>query len=83
LTIHHLLSDIELTVFLLLEWHQDIVKIREKLPLEIETTPQLARASGIDHPSLSGVKQYMSSYDCKITFVILNKCSFWPFNEVF
>ncbi|WP_199610011.1 TnsA endonuclease C-terminal domain-containing protein [Flocculibacter collagenilyticus] len=58
---HHLLSDIELAVFLLLEWHQDIVQIREQFPLEIETTRQIALESGIDHPSLSGVMQYMSS----------------------
>ncbi|WP_077339689.1 TnsA endonuclease C-terminal domain-containing protein [Pseudocolwellia agarivorans] len=58
---HHLLSDIELAVFLLLEWHQDVLQIREQFPLEIETTQQIALESGIDHPSLSGVKQYMSS----------------------
>jgi len=58
---HHLLSDIELAVFLLLEWHQGIVQIREQFPLEIETTRQIALESGIDHPSLSGVMQYMSS----------------------
>ena len=58
---HHLLSDIELAVFLLLEWHQDVVQIREQFPLEVEATLQIARESGIEHPSVSGVKQYMSS----------------------
>lgn len=58
---HHLLSDIELAVFLLLEWHQDVVQIREQFPLEVEATLQIARESGIEHPSVSGLKQYMSS----------------------
>ena len=58
---HHLLSDLELAVFLLLEWHQDVIQIREQFPLEIETTSQIAQEAGIVHPSQSGVKQYMSS----------------------
>ncbi|MCI2282336.1 TnsA endonuclease N-terminal domain-containing protein [Colwellia sp. MSW7] len=58
---HHLLSDLELAVFLLLEWHQDVIQIREQFPLQLETTTQVAAESGISHPSLSGVKQYMSS----------------------
>ena len=58
---HHLLSDLELAVFLLLEWHQDVIQIREQFPLEIETTSQTAKEAGIVHPSQSGVKQYMSS----------------------
>jgi hypothetical protein len=58
---HHLLSDLELAVFLLLEWHQDVIQIREQFPLEIETTSQIAKDAGIVHPSQSGVKQYMSS----------------------
>lgn len=58
---HHLLSDLELAVFLLLEWHQDVIQIREQFPLKIETTSQIAREAGIVHPSQSGVKQYMSS----------------------
>jgi hypothetical protein len=58
---HHLLSDLELAVFLLLEWHQDVIQIREQFPLKIATTSQIAREAGIVHPSQSGVKQYMSS----------------------
>ncbi len=56
-----MLSDIELAVFLLLEWHQDVVQIREQFPLGVEATLQIAEESGIEHPSVSGVKQYMSS----------------------
>lgn len=58
---HHLLSDLELSVFLMLEWHNDITQIREQFPLERDTTRQLAEATGIKHPSVAGSDQYMSS----------------------
>jgi hypothetical protein len=58
---HHLLSDLELAVFLLLEWHSEVVEIREQFPLQIDITSRLAADNGISHPAISGVKQYMSS----------------------
>jgi hypothetical protein len=58
---HHLLSDLELSVFLMLEWHNEITQIREQFPLERDTSRQLANAAGIKHPSVAGVDQYMSS----------------------
>ena len=58
---HHLLSDLELSVFLMLEWHNKITQIREQFPLERDTTRQLAGAAGIKHPNVAGVDQYMSS----------------------
>ena len=58
---HHMLSDIELAVFLLLEWHLDVVEIREQFPLEREATLRIAKEASIAHPAISGVKQYMSS----------------------
>jgi len=58
---HHLLSDLELAVFLLLEWHSEVVEIREQFPLERDITSRLAVDNGISHPAISGVKQYMSS----------------------
>jgi hypothetical protein len=58
---HHLLSDLELAIFLLLEWHSEVVEIREQYPLEREITSRLADDIGISHPAISGVKQYMSS----------------------
>ena len=58
---HHLLSDLELSVFLMLEWHNEITQIREQFPLERDTTRQLAGATGIKHPNVAGVDQYMSS----------------------
>lgn len=45
----------------MLEWHSEVVEIREQFPLEIDITSKLAADNGISHPAISGVKQYMSS----------------------
>ncbi|KZK96821.1 Transposon Tn7 transposition protein TnsA [Pseudovibrio sp. Ad5] len=58
---HHLLSDLELSVFLLLEWHSEVTQICEQFPLERDDTCKLALEAGIKHPNLAGVDQYMSS----------------------
>lgn len=58
---HHLLSDLELAVFLLLEWHPDTTDIREQFPLPIEATLAMAEEAGIRHPAVSGVPQYMTT----------------------
>ena len=58
---HHLLSDLELAVFLLLEWHMETTDIREQFPLRQEDTLALAIEAGIDHPSTNGVMHTMSS----------------------
>lgn len=58
---HHLLSDLELAVFLLLEWHTETTDIREQFPLRQEDTLALAIEAGIDHPSSNGVMHTMSS----------------------
>jgi hypothetical protein len=58
---HHLLSDLELAVFSLFEWHSDVVEIHDQFPLEREVTSWLAVDNGISHPAIFGVNQYMSS----------------------
>ncbi len=58
---HHLLSDLELAVFLMLEWHSDTLDIREQFPLQLTDTMELAQEAGIIHPSMNGVKQIMTS----------------------
>ncbi|WJM85723.1 TnsA endonuclease N-terminal domain-containing protein [Dickeya chrysanthemi] len=58
---HHLLSDLELAVFLLLEWNRSTQDIRGQFPLRLEDTKALALESGISHPSVRGVLQVMSS----------------------
>jgi TnsA endonuclease N terminal len=58
---HHLLSDLELAVFLLLEWHPDTEDIREQFPLRLEETQPLAVDAGILHPVYRGKPQIMTS----------------------
>ena len=58
---HHLLSDLELATFLLLQWRQSTTDIREQFPLDPEITTHICLDTGILHPSHSGVIQYMSS----------------------
>ncbi|MFA6051143.1 MAG: TnsA endonuclease C-terminal domain-containing protein [Methylobacter sp.] len=58
---HHLLSDLELAVFLVLEWHPDTEDIREQFPLRTEDTLVLADELGILHPAYHGIQQVMTS----------------------
>lgn len=58
---HHLFSDLELAVFLIMEWHSDTQEIREQFPLQIEVTLELSKEVGISHPADAGVMQFMSS----------------------
>jgi hypothetical protein len=58
---HHLFSDLELAVFLILEWQPEVVEVREQFPLQIELTLELAAGCGIRHPAVAGVEQYLSS----------------------
>lgn len=58
---HHLLSDLELAIFLILEWNPFIQDIREQFPLRIEQTEEIAQAASINHPTIRGVKQIMST----------------------
>lgn len=47
---HHLLSDLELATFLILDWHHSTLDIREQFPLRIEDTLSIAKEAGIKHP---------------------------------
>lgn len=58
---HHLLSDLELATFLLIQWRQSTTDIREQFPLEPQVTKQICQTVGIAHPVHAGVIQYMSS----------------------
>ncbi|SFC47792.1 TnsA endonuclease C-terminal domain-containing protein [Pseudoalteromonas denitrificans] len=58
---HHLLSDLELAVFLILEWRTATTDIREQFPLLLEETQALAIEAGIKHPQVQGIDQIMSS----------------------
>ncbi len=58
---HHLLSDLELAVFFILEWNTETEDIREQYPLRLEDTKALADQAQIQHPIYQGVLQVMSS----------------------
>lgn len=58
---HHLLSDLELAVFLLFEWHNNTEDIQEQFPLDLNVTKQIADSVGIKHPSQKGELKTMST----------------------
>jgi len=47
---HHLLSNNETGLFLLLNWSNSVVDIREQFPLDRDVTRQIAAEMGVDHP---------------------------------
>ncbi len=47
---HHLLSDNETAVFLLLDWSDAVTDIREQFPLDRELTRRIAAEMGVAHP---------------------------------
>ena len=59
--IHHLLSDLELAVFLSLDWSDNTTDIREQFPLSVDDTAALAEEAGIRHAAYKGVYQVMTS----------------------
>ena len=52
---HHLLSDIERSLFYCLDWEDLIADIREQFPLDRSVTSQIAQACNIPHPRFPGV----------------------------
>ena len=58
---HHLLSDLELAVFLLFEWHSNTEDIQEQFPLDINVTKQIADSVGVKHPSQKGELKTMTT----------------------
>ncbi|MEQ1543616.1 TnsA endonuclease N-terminal domain-containing protein [Methyloglobulus sp.] len=57
----HLLSDLELAAFVLFDWHESVVDIREQFPLNPEKTINIANRTGIKHPAAKGVNQVMTT----------------------
>lgn len=48
---HHLLSDIETALFLLLDWSDSVTDIREQFPLDRDETRRIATDMGVRHPA--------------------------------
>jgi hypothetical protein len=58
---HHLLSDLELAAFYLLELHPAVIDVREQYPLNLDDTLKIAKNCGIQHPTKNGFIHVMSS----------------------
>lgn len=54
--VHHLLSDVEWQLFLLLEFSRNVIDIREQYPLRRDETLSLAAQRNIRHPIYPGTK---------------------------
>ncbi|MDN5645297.1 MAG: heteromeric transposase endonuclease subunit TnsA, partial [Acinetobacter sp.] len=50
--VHHLLSNLELYVFLILDWSSSVLDIREQFPLNIDDTREICLEHGLRHPSI-------------------------------
>ncbi|MBM7073500.1 heteromeric transposase endonuclease subunit TnsA [Shewanella sp. 202IG2-18] len=59
--IHHVLSDLEFAVFLLLDYDSAITDIREQFPLNRDDTLNISKEGQLWHPSQAGVNLVMSS----------------------
>ncbi len=59
--VHHLLSDLELATFLMFDWSESVLDIREQFPLIRDDTRSIAQNEGIKHPSVRGVDQVMTT----------------------
>lgn len=59
--LHHLLSDLELAVFLTLDWSSRVTDIREQFPLRVEDTLRLAEEHGLPHARFQGAPQILTS----------------------
>jgi len=59
--VHHLLSNLELYVFLILDWSNSVRDIREQFPLNIDDTREICLEHGLRHPSIQGSEQVMTS----------------------
>ena len=58
---HHLLSDLELSVFLLLEWNANVISINEQVELNLAETLIIAEEAKIKHPNVRGENKVMTS----------------------
>ncbi len=59
--LHHLLSDLELAIFLTLDWSSQVTDIREQFPLRVEDTVRLAKEHGLAHAKFQGAAQVLTS----------------------
>jgi hypothetical protein len=66
--IHHLLSDLELAVFLLLDWQENVLDVREQFPMRVEDTKRISEDAGLPHQKFNGIYQVLTTdfvIDCQ------------------
>lgn len=59
--LHHLLSDLELAVFLTLDWSSSVTDIREQYPMRVEDTVLIAEEFGLPHGRYQSTPQILTS----------------------
>ncbi len=59
--LHHLLSDLELAIFLTLDWSPLVTDIREQFPMRVEDTVRIAEELGLPHGRYQGTPQVLTS----------------------
>jgi len=59
--LHHLLSDLELAIFLTLDRSPHVTDIREQFPMRVEDTVRIAEELGLPHGRYKGTPQVLTS----------------------
>lgn len=59
--LHHLLSDLELAIFLTLDRSPHVTDIREQFPMRVEDTVRIAEELGLPHGRYQGTPQVLTS----------------------
>ncbi|MGJ8526007.1 Transposon Tn7 transposition protein TnsA [Halomonadaceae bacterium LMG 33818] len=59
--LHHLLSDLELAVFFILDWSLPVVDIREQFPMRVEDTTRICDEYGLPQARFKGTAQVLST----------------------
>lgn len=57
----HLMSQAEIYFWYVLRWSDDVLDVREQIPLDLETTERIAEEYGICHPSKNGETVVMTT----------------------
>lgn len=77
----HLLSDIEFRLFLMLDWADNVVDLREQFPLDLDLSIAVAKRLGIRHPSYPGTSDpAVMTVDFMVTTTAADKGKFIAFN---
>jgi hypothetical protein len=57
--IHHFLSDLEVDLFMLLDWQPSTIDLREQFPLDLDATQDIAGLMKVRHPRMPRTPQPM------------------------